>query len=125
MLLFACKFNRSEVANIACLHGVHREELEADEQPTSKMSSILVFPWFLYSITVAMSPNRKCSKLSHLPVFAPTAIDHSFMEQQFPFQVTPFYLTSLKYVEALIDTLTLKKRFALIAHTEIQQTQEL
>ena len=32
VLLFACKFNRQEVANTACLQDMHREELEADEQ---------------------------------------------------------------------------------------------
>ena len=31
----------------------------------------------------------------------------------------------MRPVEALIDSRTLKKRYALVAHTEIQQTQEL
>ena len=42
---------------------------------TSKRSSILVFPWLSCSITVAMCPNRKRSKLPHLPIFTPAAID--------------------------------------------------
>ena len=33
LLLFACKFNRQEVANRAYLQDMHREELEAAEQP--------------------------------------------------------------------------------------------
>ena len=42
---------------------------------TSKRSSILAFPWFPCSRKVATCVNRKCSKLPHLPIFAPSALN--------------------------------------------------
>ena len=51
---------------------------------TSKRNFILVFPWFLGSITVTTCPNRKCSKLPYLKFFHPQQCTSTKLSVQIP-----------------------------------------